>query len=139
MHAYTNIIYTQLTCYSSLAITPNSTHGPIYMPRPMPVVLTDSLTHAFAMYEKNSFQNQNVCFICGQPSDIYISGHTPINNCVDNPPIYISGHIPINNCWSTLRNHVVYLHILFHGALVHMKCNMPFPFQFMLIYHACIY
>ena len=61
---------------------------------------------------------------------IYISGHTPINNCVDNPPIYISGHTPINNCWSTLRNHVMHLHLRFDGAPVHMKCNIPFSCPF---------
>ena len=96
----------------------------VYMPNPMPRVLTDSLTHACAMY-KNHFRNKDICFMCGQPSDIN-SGHTPINNYVDNPPIYYSGYIPINNCWSTLRNHVMHSHLLIYGVPVQMKCNMPF-------------
>ena len=58
---------------------------------------------------------------------------------MDNPPIYCSGHTPINNCWSTLRNHVMHLHLLIYGVPVHMKCSMSFSCQFMLIYQACIY
>ena len=109
----------------------------------------------FSMYEK-SFSKQRYLFVCGQPSNIYICGHTPIINCVDNPPIYFyghtpiincvdnpliyySGHTPINNCWSTLRNHVMHSHLLSYGVPVHMKCNMPLSCQFMLIYQACIY
>ena len=86
----------------------------------------------------NRFQNKDICLFVDNPS-IYIGGHTPINNYVDNPPIYYSGHTSINNCWSTLRNHVMHSHLLFYGVPVHMKCNMPFPYQFMLICHTCIY
>ena len=95
-----------------------------------------------AMYEKLS-SKQGYLFVCGQPSDICICGHTPINDCVDNPPIiisghnpinnyvdnlpiYYSGHTPINNCLSTLKNHVMYSHLLY-GVPEHMKCNVSFP------------
>ena len=103
--------------------------------------LESSLTpsHIQLSCMKICFQNKGICFICGQPSDIYISGHTPINNSIDNPPLYCSGHTPINNYWSTLRNNVMHLHLLFYGAPVHMKCNMLFSCQFRLIYQACIY
>ena len=91
----------------------------VYMPRLMPRVLIDSLTHA--IFHVNCFQNKDICLF------------------VDNPLIYYSGHTPINNCWSILRNHVMHSHLLFYGVPVHMKCNMPFPYQFMLICHTCIY
>ena len=67
----------------------------------MPRVLTDSLTHAFAMYGKIIFKTKIFVFV-DNPS-ISIGGHTLINSYVENPPIYCSGHTPINNCWSTLR------------------------------------
>ena len=115
----------------------------VYMPRPMPRVLTYSLTHTNCHYEI-LFSRQRYLFVCRQPSDRCICGHTPINDCVDNPsiiisghtsinnymdnpPIYYSGHTPINNCWSTLRNHVMHSHLLFYGVPMHMKCNVPFP------------
>ena len=70
------------------------------MPCSMLRVLTDSLTHAFAMYE-NRFQNKRFLFqfywtysdnIVGPPSDIF--HWTYSENIVDNPPIYFIGHIP---------------------------------------------
>ena len=99
----------------------------VYMPNPMPRVLTDSLTHACAMYE-NHFQNKDICFICGQPSDIN-SGHTPINNYVDNPPIYYSGHTSINNCWSTLRD--VFLEKPCHALTPNiLRCPRAYEMQY---------
>ena len=76
-------------------------HAYPYLNVYMPVAcLESSLTpsHMHFPCMKNSFQNKDICFICGQPSYIYISGHTPTNNYVDKPPIYCSGHTPINNC-----------------------------------------
>ena len=104
----------------------------VYMPRPMSRVLTDSLTHTIAMYEK-LFSKQMYLFYLWTTLRyiyiyiyIYISGHTLINNYVDNPPIYCSGHAPINNYWSTLRNHVMHLHLLFYGVPMHMNAICHF-------------
>ena len=38
---------------------------------------------------------------------------------------FVCGHTPIINCEPTLRKHIMRSHLLFKGALVHMKCNMP--------------
>ena len=110
----------------------------VYMPHPMPQVLVDFLTHAISMYEK-LFSKQRYFFYFWKTSYIYISGYTPINNYVDNPPIYCSGHTPLNNYWSTLRNYVMHLHLLFYGFPKHMKCNILFSCQYISIYQACIY